>query len=365
MEPMAESNPALLTVICTTYNHVSYIEHALESIIRQRTNFRFTVVVGDDASTDGTTDLVRQYAEKYPNLIQIFPRAHNLGMSGNALDLYQRVCSKYLAICEGDDYWTDEEKLQKQVDFLETHPDYAICFHPVALLNEPEGTVSGIFPDPKTRFNKLSLTLDDLLKHNFIQTNSVVFRWRFDTNDPELMTIISDQMQPGDYILHLMHAEIGKIGCLNEVMAVYRLHPGGAWAGAGIRDEWFLKWGVSILNFYTFVEKRFNYPQPRLFMLSTAVKLIMAALRAGLTTPIERLALAQPVWYEKAVTTLQISLPSEVGGKTKWRNSLKFALCWLTFLSKITWGKRKRHYLRKADEAHRQLEQLKNLVDDQ
>ena len=168
-----------VSVICVTFNQKRFIAQALDGFVMQKTDFSFQVLVGDDASTDGTTDVVIEYAKKYPDIIKPVLHSQNVGAFKNSLSVYQAAKTEYVALCDGDDYWTDPLKLQKQVDFLEAHPDYAICFHPVTVHWDDGSKPDSVFPSEKKRFNKSELVLNHLLKRNFIQTNSVMFRWRF------------------------------------------------------------------------------------------------------------------------------------------------------------------------------------------
>ena len=135
--------------------------------------------------------------------------------------LLPKAKGEFLAICEGDDFWTDPTKLQRQVDFLEKHKDYALVFHPVRVFFDKGEKKDSVFPDINTEF-----TLEELLRWNFIQTNSVMYRAR-----KEYMDMVVDVM-PGDWYLHLYHAQFGKIGFINRVMSAYRRHEGGVWWGS-------------------------------------------------------------------------------------------------------------------------------------
>ena len=122
----------MVSIRCITYNHAPYIRQCLEGFVMQKTNFRFQAVVHDDASTDGTTEIVREYAEKYPDIIVPMYEEENRWSKhdGTLLTcMLPYLKGKYIAECEGDDYWTDPLKLQKQVDFMESHEDYSICIH--------------------------------------------------------------------------------------------------------------------------------------------------------------------------------------------------------------------------------------------
>ena len=124
--------PLMVTIRCAVYNHEQYIRKCLEGFVMQKTNFKFEAIVHDDVSTDGSVAIIKEYAEKYPDIIKpIFEKENQYskhdGSLGRIMD--ENSHGKYIAFCEGDDYWTDPLKLQKQIDFLESHPDYSLCFH--------------------------------------------------------------------------------------------------------------------------------------------------------------------------------------------------------------------------------------------
>ena len=125
-----------LSVVCITYNHEKFIRRALDGFVMQRTNFSFDVLIHDDASTDRTADIIREYEQKYPDLFTVIYEKENQWKKKDICRdiVFPKVRGEYVALCEGDDYWTDPLKLHKQVEFLETHPEYAICFHPVTVV---------------------------------------------------------------------------------------------------------------------------------------------------------------------------------------------------------------------------------------
>ncbi|WP_428048851.1 glycosyltransferase [Candidatus Avelusimicrobium caledoniensis] len=248
-----------VSVLVLTYNHVRYIAQALDGFVSQRTKFPFEVLVYDDASTDGTADIIRRYAKQYPQLIKPVLQTNNQFSKGVYVDKafnWPRVQGKYVALCEGDDYWSDPDKLQKQVDFLDAHPDYAVCFHPVKVIWEDKSHPESLFPSGAFRFNKTTLEVSDLLKHNFIQTNSVMYRWRFTDGD---FAAMPDNILPCDWFLHLLHAQRGKIGFLPDVMAVYRRHGGSLWENSGQTFAWFNRCFLSNLRFFRAVKQTFSY----------------------------------------------------------------------------------------------------------
>ena len=244
-----------ISILCLTYNHASFIRQALDGFLMQKTSFPFEVLIHDDASTDGTQEIIREYVARYPEIIKPVYQTENQWQKGVPVSKkfqFPRVRGKYVAMCEGDDYWTDPLKLQKQVDFLDGHPDYSVCFHPVRVLWENDPGKEEIFPLPEARFHKTTLTADDLIQQNFIQTNSVVYRWAF----PEFESLddYPEGILPGDWYLHLIHAKHGKIGFLEDTMSVYRRHEGGIWQNRPV-----LRYGLKHMRFYEEVDKLFDF----------------------------------------------------------------------------------------------------------
>ena len=137
---ISDMEQPLVSICCITYNHAKYIRQCLEGFLMQKTSFSYEIVINDDCSTDGTTDIIREYEARYPNLISPIYHAENeysKGVRGMfATYCFPKAKGKYIAMCEGDDYWIDPLKLQKQVDFMEENPDYSMCFHNAMRLNE-------------------------------------------------------------------------------------------------------------------------------------------------------------------------------------------------------------------------------------
>jgi len=249
----------LVSISCITYNHINFIRDAIEGFLMQKTNFPFEILIHDDYSTDGTEDVIREYEKKYPDIIKPIYEKENQwskGIRGSLVFNFPRAQGKYMALCEGDDYWTDPLKLQKQVDFLEANPDFSVCFHPVKVIQEDGSKPDEIFPSFEHRFKKDVLGLEDLLVHNFIQTNSVMYRWRFVNEN--IKDFFPKDILPGDWFLHMLHAQKGKIGFIDEVMAVYRRHKDGLWWESDKNaDILHLKHGIQELNFHENVYKIF------------------------------------------------------------------------------------------------------------
>lgn len=134
-----QTSNILVSIVCITYNHEPYLRQALEGFLMQETDFPVEIILAEDCSTDGTRTICEEYAEKYPGKIKYIYRDHNVGYNENEYEAMCTATGKYIAYCEGDDYWTDSLKLQKQVDFLESHPDYSVCWHRCVHLNTITG----------------------------------------------------------------------------------------------------------------------------------------------------------------------------------------------------------------------------------
>ncbi|MDR2410761.1 MAG: glycosyltransferase [Bacteroidales bacterium] len=259
----------LVSVVCITYNQEHYIGQALDSFISQKTDFPFECIISDDCSTDETANIIKEYQEKYPEKIKVIYRLKNIGIIENFIDTLAHAHGKYMVYNEGDDYFSDPLKLQKQVDFLEAHPECAICFHPVQVVVEGKSKCKEIFPSADMRFNKTMLELTDLLMQNFIQTNSAMYRWRF--NDKQIADVFPRSIMPLDWYLHLLHAQNGSIGFIEDVMSVYRRHPGGIWWDVdGDIEKLYLKYGIFAFNFFHQVYKNItSYPEA--YLASTVI----------------------------------------------------------------------------------------------
>ena len=213
-------------IFMVTYNHEKYIRQAVKSIVSQKTNFPYQLFIGEDCSTDNTRAICLELKEKYPDKITLLLHEKNIGALKNAFQVYKACIEygKYTAICEGDDYWTDENKLQKQVDFLEANPDFNICCHRANVLNEKNKT----FKTPKV-LKQSVFTQEDVANHNFLQTLTEVFRnsaWK-GLSEGYFNSI------SGDYFVNMMLSETGKIKYMPDVMAVYRQHIAGSWHSLG------------------------------------------------------------------------------------------------------------------------------------
>jgi glycosyltransferase involved in cell wall biosynthesis len=164
-----------VSVCMITYNHEAFISEAIESVLMQQTDFEYELVIGEDCSTDRTREIVVEYAKKYPDRIRLLLHEQNMGLMGkkNLVATYRACRGMYIALLEGDDYWTDPLKLQKQVDYMESHRDCALCFHNVLMVHDDGSQPEHLYNAPD---QKEISEFEDLLTNYFTQTCSVMFR---------------------------------------------------------------------------------------------------------------------------------------------------------------------------------------------
>jgi hypothetical protein len=219
----------------TTYNHERFIAQAIESVLMQRVDFLVELVIGEDCSQDATRQIVCDYQRRYPEKIRLLLWPTNLGGGGmqNGVRTLAACRGEYIAFCEGDDYWTHPEKLQRQVDFLESHPELAMCHHTVEYVRWEDGNRTVLQTFPPESHRKLQQA-EDLIGRNFIQTCSLMIRR---SCLPELDSGFQ-RLKLGDWPICYLAAEHGGIGFLNAVMADYRIHLSNSWISldAGRRE---------------------------------------------------------------------------------------------------------------------------------
>lgn len=217
--------PPVVTVVCVTYNHAPYIRDALEGFVMQKTDFPFEVLVHDDASTDGTADIVREYEKKYPGIIRGIYQKENQYSRGVVISrefIYPQVRGKYVALCEGDDYWTDPLKLQKQVDALEAHPELDSCTCRV-LLTKHEKKSRFVAPATKSRVLKAEEVI--LGGGWFVSTPSLMCR-----REVYLQITPMREVMFLDYVLQIQASLRGGMYYIEDCMAVYRRLVPGSWS---------------------------------------------------------------------------------------------------------------------------------------
>src|SRR3989339_387450 len=233
-----------VSICMITYNHEKYISQAIDSVLTQKTNFDFQLIIGEDCSQDKTREIVINYQKKYPQIIRLLLANKNQGMMANWIKTLQVAKSQYLAVLEGDDYWTDRYKLQKQVDFLDKHPNHSLCFHSVEAFYQDQPDKTYLIPSKTENFNFKSL-----LQHNFITACSVMYRHGLVKKIPDWFL----SLNIGDWPYHLLHASKGKIGFINQVMARYRRHSNSYCSQPKVKNF------QNIIEFYLVIDKHFHY----------------------------------------------------------------------------------------------------------
>jgi glycosyltransferase involved in cell wall biosynthesis len=214
-----------LSVSMITYNHEPYIAEAIESALMQRTDFDFEIVVGEDCSTDATRAILADYQRRFPDRIRLLLPEQNLGVIKNFMTTIDACRGEYIALLEGDDFWTSPDKLRKQVAYLDAHPECCASFHNVLIADQEAPEKNRLFHEKP--LGKEIFTLRDIVSNHFIPTCSTVFRAKLFDSFPEWFT----QMPMGDWPLHVLNAEHGTHAYLDEVLATYRVHGGGVWSG--------------------------------------------------------------------------------------------------------------------------------------
>jgi glycosyltransferase involved in cell wall biosynthesis len=217
-----------VSVAMVAYQHEKFIEQAVESVMTQKASFPYELVIGEDCSTDRTREIVLRLQKKYPNCIRLLLPEKNLGMMANFIQTLGACEGQYIALLEGDDYWTETNKLQKQVDLLEAHPEYAGCFALTRVVADNHPTECSYIPARHT--STIAFTTEGLLQKNSIATASVMYRnvmRKINFAPLQLLKMI-------DWPLHVLVSLEGPIGYIPQEMACYRQHGGGIWTG---RDE--------------------------------------------------------------------------------------------------------------------------------
>ena len=223
----------MVSICCATYNHVLFIRQCLDGFVMQKTKFPIEILIHDDASTDGTQDIIREYEAKYPNIIKPIYQKENQYSKGVKVSLvynYSRVKGKYIALCEGDDYWTDPYKLQKQVDFLESHPDYVMCSH---RFNQYIQDKNLLEEEKDLTFQGADYDLKNLIGGKWL-TQTLTVMYRRDALDLQRYESYGMSL---DMILFYELLRNGKGYCFSDVMGVYRLHKGGVWSEVSINQQ--------------------------------------------------------------------------------------------------------------------------------
>jgi len=210
------------SVLIVTYNQEAVIGQTIESVLTQVTDFDYEIVIAEDCSTDRTRSIVREYRDRFPDRIRPLFREENLGLMRNLPQSLLECRGQYVACLDGDDYWTSPRKLQSQVDFLDAHPDYSICFHNALMVWDDEAQAPVLHSPPGRR---PTYTVNELLTHDFISTSAAVVRNHLVKEFPSWF----EKVPVPDWPFFVLHALHGKIGYLDENWSVYRQGPAGVY----------------------------------------------------------------------------------------------------------------------------------------
>lgn len=240
--------PVKVSAIVMTYNHAKFIAQALDSVLMQKTKFPFELLITEDCSTDGTREIVIEYQKRFPDKIRLLLSERNLRSNAVVSRAVRASRGEFIAPLDGDDYWTCDGKLQKQVDFLEGHPDYTVCFHNAVVVSADGRNQLRNWNRPD---QEATMTLERIWRGNPIAFGSTMFRNGVFGDLPGWF----DELFPiTDWPIHILNAEHGKIGYLDEVMGAYRHHEGGQYT---TRTE-FEKFEKT-LQFYRAMNRNLNY----------------------------------------------------------------------------------------------------------
>lgn len=218
-------NSIKVSIVCCVYNHERYLKKCLESLVTQKTNFNYEIFVHDDASKDKSADIIKEFQKKYPDKIKPIYQTENQYSKGvsPSLIVLSQAKGEYIAFCEGDDFWTSDEKLQKQVSFLDAHPEYSMCVHAAYYAHENGSLFTDKFFQPYQVTKEVSI--EEVLEGWKFATNSIIYRA---TARKELIIPFRGDCPNGDYALTVYLALNGKVFYMNELMSAYRVESIGS-----------------------------------------------------------------------------------------------------------------------------------------
>lgn len=210
----------ILSIYVPTYNHEKYITRALDSILMQKTGYKYEILVGEDASTDNTREILKQYEKKHPGRFKIFYREKNMHKRKirNAGDLIRRCHGKYIVALEGDDYWIDENKLEEQINFLENHPDYIAVAHNCIVVNSDSKPNGEEYPECRDEEYTINHFVSEIMPGQLTTVMKRNYR-KYDIMDTSL---IDEGLIPGDRIQYFSMLCNGKVHCIQKKMSAYR-----------------------------------------------------------------------------------------------------------------------------------------------
>ena len=312
--PGARVADPLVSVVMITYNHSPFLRTAMDGVLSQRTDFPFEFIVADDASTDGAVDIIREYASNHEEVVPVFQPENSKGFK-NMYDALSHVRGRYVAFCEGDDYWTDPCKLQQQVDFLEAHADFNVCAHKVCVIRSDKDDTQQVHYLPKQPFNfedreEGVLYPHEILANYSLQTSSLVLRWKFTGGLPRDWHV----HMGWDHFLTLFHADMSKIMYFDKVMSVWRRNEHSfTWQQNVDIDNFFNENGEYWVDVYEFMDRYFHFRYTELIrprILLALRSMLRYAYRKGDRKLVNTLVHRYPYYFKQCAVDRLLFLAS-------------------------------------------------------
>lgn len=244
----------MVSIRCLVYNHEPYLRQCLDGFVMQQTNFRFEAIIHDDASTDGSTLIIKEYAEKYPDIIKPIYEVENQysKKNGTITRIMDAACTgKYIAMCEGDDYWIDPLKLQKQVDFLEANPEYGMCYTQCRyFFQNVKRLESKPWGGPSEKF-------DEFMRNNTVPTLTAVFRRELYQRYEMDVCPNNQSWKMGDYPMWLWMSYVSRVKYMPFVSGVYRVLSSSASHSVDVNQK--IEFGLNTIDMLQFFNNKFDY----------------------------------------------------------------------------------------------------------
>ncbi|MBR3565428.1 MAG: glycosyltransferase [Paludibacteraceae bacterium] len=244
---MKKQQSEILTVCVFCYNQKEFIKQCLDSIVGQQTNFDFSILVGDDCSTDGTKEICIEFQQKYPDKISLVLNEKNVGLMHNYVNILNHVSTKYVALCAGDDYWCDTNKLQKQVSFLENNQEYVMCF-------------TNAYKEYYKMQNQEREIFANIANREY-QGNEIIIDWTIPASS---VVLRKDKFEPSfllkreyyaeDLATYLKLAEVGKLYGMSDITTIYRIHESSITAKKMSSKEWIYRYETTLKS----IDKELN-----------------------------------------------------------------------------------------------------------
>ena len=242
----------LVNIVMVTYNQEKFISQAIESVLKQKTTFPIQLIIGDDCSTDKTLQICMHYADNHPEMISLIKNSTNVGLAKNYEGVLNACKAKYISILEGDDYWVDDEKLQKQTEILESDPEIGLIHASTYILIEDSGKI--ISPPKKTiirNFKNQGNIYELLIRDNFIFSLTAVFRRNLMVEKVDFKYLVDNNLQTIDYALWLGISKHSKVAFIKDTVGVYRMRSTSISHNPSIQSqETFFQSVKLIINYY-------------------------------------------------------------------------------------------------------------------